>query len=396
MKQRGAPRIDVGRFHRSSWPGMSAPANSSSSSWTRWLYLLGGAYFLTRGLLELSRSAAGLLSIGQVILGAGLIAAGVLLWKKQRAAAKEEEGEDKPLRSLVFLLEQPRKIEPGPWVEQLGNALGVKLNAEGEESTTFIMPIPHPMIPPERGDTFMLQIPEGAFWIFHVHQPYFTDPAEVIEGIEDRRLQEAVARHRAWFSVDLVHWSSPAPEREGGYAMIGKIMAALAGPDVCALIAPELNRCNEFDPSLIERLRNGEALAIFENPTHSPVLNISGDDPDLQKAVAEAKRRWPEFTAAFARRQRGEGPPFIVKAPFGEEGNSEFMWVQVTRIDGDTVTGQLANQPHKIDDLHEGQEVQLQAEEIVDWVCADASGKPLGGWTQAVLSGQPGKHLGEL
>lgn len=373
---------------------MSAPEKSPSSSWSHWLFLAGGTYFLFRGSFALSHTGAGLLTIGQIVFGVVLIAAGIRLWKKQRAAAAE--GEDRPLRSLVFLLDQPRKIEPGPWVEQLGNALGVELNANGGESTAFVMPIPHPMIPPERGDTFMLQIPEGAFWIFHVHQPYFNDPAEVTESIQDRRLQEAVSRHRAWFSVDLVHWNGPGPEYEGSYATIGKIMAALAGPDVCALLAPELSRCNEFDPSLIERLKNGEALEIFENPTHSPVLNISGDDPDLQKAVAEARRRWPEFIAAFAQRQPGNDAPYIVKAPFGDEGNSEFMWIEVTGIEGDTISGRLANQPHKILDLHEGQNVQVAADEIVDWVCADAAGKPLGGWTQAVLSGQPGKHLGEL
>jgi uncharacterized protein YegJ (DUF2314 family) len=49
----------------------------------------------------------------------------------------------------------------------------------------------------------------------------------------------------------------------------------------------------------------------------------------------------------------------------------------------------------RLTELHAGQQVVVPVAEVVDWLCADEHDRPLGGWTQAVLSGRPGKHLGE-
>jgi uncharacterized protein YegJ (DUF2314 family) len=378
---------------------MAESPTESKISWRRWLFVIVGVFLLFRGISRFADGESGWRAWSALLIGLWLVGSEILGWWMERqertAAPSSKQGEEKPLMALVFLLEQPRKIEPGPWIDQLGEALGITLNADGDKSTEFIMRMPHPAIPPERGDTFMLKIPQGVFWIFHVHQPYFTDMSEVLGGIRDRRLREAVERHRAWFSVDLMHWNGETPDRTEIYALLGRIMAALAGPDVCALIAPELQRCNEFDPALVEQLRTGRALEIFEHPTHAPGLNVDGDDTTMKQAVAEARRRWPEFAAAFGRRTPETETPFVIKAPFGDD-DPEFMWVEVSRIEKETVTGRLANQPHRIEDFHEGQEVQVPIADVVDWIYGDAEGNPLGGWTQAVIAGKPGKHLGTM
>jgi len=322
-----------------------------------------------------------------IIVGSLLL--GLEAWKwwqrRQAATASGDEDDDHPLRSLVFLLEEPRTIEPGAWVGQLGAALGAELNAHGDESTEFLLPMPHPNIPPEDGDCFMLKIPEGVFWVFNIRKPYMDNPEEFAESIPDRRLREAVAQHQAWISVDLLQWSGP-DDRTGAYAVIGKALAALAGPDVLAINAPELGRCNEFDPGLIEQLAGGDPLAIFEHPTHAPIFNIGSSDPEMVAATQTARRRWPEFAALFSQRDPASEAPFIVKAPFGSPGEEEFMWVEVEAIEDDFIRGKLANQPHRILDLHEGHEVTVPVGAITDWLCASPDGKPLGGWTQMVLS----------
>jgi uncharacterized protein YegJ (DUF2314 family) len=71
------------------------------------------------------------------------------------------------------------------------------------------------------------------------------------------------------------------------------------------------------------------------------------------------------------------------------------MWVQVQQIDGEKIVGLLGNQPHRLTELHAGQQVVVPVDEVVDWLCADERDRPLGGWTQAVLNGHAGKHLGE-
>src|SRR5262245_2036309 len=63
--------------------------------------------------------------------------------------------------------------------------------------------------------------------------------------------------------------------------------------------------------------------------------NISdpGNDPRFKAAEAEARRRWPEFVAAFNRREPNVA--YAVKARFTDGSATEWMWVQVQSIAGD-------------------------------------------------------------
>jgi Uncharacterized protein conserved in bacteria (DUF2314) len=55
------------------------------------------------------------------------------------------------------------------------------------------------------------------------------------------------------------------------------------------------------------------------------------------------------------------------------------------RVTSKTVRS-AGNQPNRLTELHAGQQVVVPVSEIVDWLCADELDRPLGGWTQAVLS----------
>jgi antitoxin MazE len=112
---------------------------------------------------------------------------------------------------------------------------------------------------------------------------------------------------------------------------------------------------------------------------------VETGDPEMEAAIAEAKRRWPEFAAHFSRRDLKNDVPFIVKAPFGKGDNEEFMWVSVEAIDSDLVRGKLANQPHRIPDMYDGQEVTVPVSAIMDWMCVDERKQAVGGWTQRIL-----------
>ena len=113
--------------------------------------------------------------------------------------------------------------------------------------------------------------------------------------------------------------------------------------------------------------------------------SVNDDNEQMEAAVAEARSRWPEFVALFQKRDPASDRPFIIKAPFTDREGTEFMWVSVTALDGDTIHGTLANQPHRSVDYHEGQPVAVAAVDINDWLCADDNDQPLGGWTQKVL-----------
>jgi uncharacterized protein YegJ (DUF2314 family) len=101
----------------------------------------------------------------------------------------------------------------------------------------------------------------------------------------------------------------------------------------------------------------------------------------MKAAVAEARQRWPEFVAAF---QSRAGEYFSVKAPIRSAGNTEFIWIHVDALDGDTVRGRLGNDPVDLGHLKEGDAVSVPLGEVNDWAFLQA-GQPIGMFTVSVL-----------
>lgn len=112
------------------------------------------------------------------------------------------------------------------------------------------------------------------------------------------------------------------------------------------------------------------------------VFLINSDDPRMQAAVDEARRRWPEFLKAFE--NRGPHDIFAVKAPFTDGEITESMWVNVESIEGGGVSGMLANEPLDIASLAQGDQVCVTAGEICDWGYRLA-GQEAGNFTQKVI-----------
>lgn len=75
------------------------------------------------------------------------------------------------------------------------------------------------------------------------------------------------------------------------------------------------------------------------------IVEVHETDPEMNAAIAEARRRWLEFVAAFAARK--EGDSFLAKYPFTTtEGPLEHIWLVVTEITPDQqVIGNINNEP---------------------------------------------------
>lgn len=287
--------------------------------------------------------------------------------------------------SLVLLLDGPRQGDLAAVRRGVRDALSL----EEAEDDFVVEPVG---FSPERPKTlrqFLVRLPAGIFGIFLSSRPYIEDPVRFArETIRDKRLRKAVESHAAWLSVDLVSAAPEEPEeRHRAYALVGRLLAAFTGPDCLAVYAPALSRCNEFDPALIERLRSGSPLSIFDEPTFEPVLEIEEDDPRMMAAVEEALRRWPEFVEAFRSRPHREGDRYIVKAEFSEAGRSEFMWVKVGALtEGGGVSGILMNDPHELEGYHRGMAVTVELDRLNDWIYPGKEGGMVGGFTLNVLT----------
>jgi uncharacterized protein YegJ (DUF2314 family) len=172
-----------------------------------------------------------------------------------------------------------------------------------------------------------------------------------------------------------------AASPETFYPLMARLIAELAGPDCQAIYQPHGNRFNHWDDSLEARLRAGDVTQVFAEPTRLPVVEVAEDEPRMLAAVDEALRRWPEFADAFSRRD-GEG--HSVKVPLSRGESTEFIWVEVDRIDAERIHGRLGNDPVDLGELRHGSVVDVPVGEVKDWVYV-VGGEPKGMFGTKVL-----------
>jgi uncharacterized protein YegJ (DUF2314 family) len=290
-----------------------------------------------------------------------------------------------PLISLVFFLDEARATDEAGIRQCVSSALGTHFDVHAPDSDVFVIPFS----PPDDGEIkhFMVRIPEGLFAVLVSDQPYIDDPKSFAKGaIRDKRLRTAVEKHVAWISVDLMDDTRDPGKTREAYLVIGKILAAMAGPDCLAIYCPELQRCNEFDPGLLEDLAGPDPIHLFNEPTFEPVIEISDNNPRMAAAVKEAISRWPEFVAAYEKSTSSERERFIAKAEFSERKRSEYMWVTVRTIEDGEVSGILMNDPHELMDVHRGAIVTFPLSRLNDWIYPGADGSHIGGFTLDVLA----------
>jgi len=297
------------------------------------------------------------------VLGVGMLGAG--------PAVAEE-----PLRSLVLLVPRSRSLDEAQVTVATERAVGRKL-PKGDDSQEFAV-----RVQPGR---FMVKLREGSFLVHDAAQPYFDSDA-VAQQLKDKRQRDAVRAHKAWIAVDLLGHSTAADIRNG-YATAGRVLAELAPANPLALFSPEKQRLWPWLRTSRNALRGGDPLEDLAGGVAATIVEVSRDDAEMRAAVAQARRTWSQFVAAF------RSPPprasFAAKAPFSEGTETEFMWVSVTRIDGDFVEGKLGNEPHALKALREGSLVRFHVRDLNDWLI-ERDGKFQGGFTVDVL----GKRMG--
>ena len=308
-------------------------------------------------------------------------------WLRRTSAPRQASpgAASKEMVSLVFLLSKRRDLNRTSVERTVSDALDVRFEPDNKDARDFVVPMPQLKvdrdIPAEAGEGYMIKVRGQIFILHNFSVPYLEDPETFAGEISDARLRQAVANHKAWLSVDLLDTGSS--DKAKAYQAIGRIMAELAGEDCLAIFCPELSRCNEYDAGLLDVLRSDDPLRLFDEPTFAPIVEISGDDPRMVAAVAEARKRWPEFAQAF-RENRDPERPFLIKAVFSEDEHTEFMWVTVRRIQDDTIEGTLENTPAKLTGIKEGDTVKVNVSDLNDWVYPKGQ-EAVGGFTMKVI-----------
>lgn len=105
----------------------------------------------------------------------------------------------------------------------------------------------------------------------------------------------------------------------------------------------------------------------------------------LMAASKAAKANLPSLRKAFNAGLR-PGEFIQVKAPFPTpDGGNEWMWVEVSKWKGNNIEGLLKNEPFNIPDLHGGQMVKVNQQDIFDYIRNYPDGTQEGNKTSEII-----------
>ncbi len=286
--------------------------------------------------------------------------------------AENGDEQEKKLVSLVLWLTEPRYLDADILRHQAEQAFGTEIGSGDPEDEEFVV---------GESPAFIIQFRGLTFLVNNFDRPYLDDPEAAAKEFTDLRMRKAILEHRGWMSVDLL--GEVAPEQlPDVYRQLGKLTATLADTDCLAIYSPATEQINIYDPELEQQLRGDNPLEAFSVMAKVPVVEISEDDPRMAAAVDEARRRWPEFVAAFNQRQPDQH--FAVKAPFQDGDAAEFMWATVTSIHHQLIIGVLDSEPIDLKNVALGDRVRIKLQDLNDWMYTSGE-EMVGGFTVELL-----------
>src|SRR5207244_9707091 len=103
------------------------------------------------------------------------------------------------------------------------------------------------------------------------------------------------------------------------YRRLGRLFAELLDENCVLIYVPDLEQGFPVNSDTETALRSRDPIAALHDTLAAPIVEISGDDPLMIKAVEEAREEWPKFVAAF---EIGSGENYSVKAPVTHSGNT--------------------------------------------------------------------------
>ena len=112
----------------------------------------------------------------------------------------------------------------------------------------------------------------------------------------------------------------------------------------------------------------------------SDVASVDSEDPEMNRAIADAKRALPDFLEVLENPPRG-ATRIGFKFPLG---GWEHIWVGDVRRDGTFLIGRLDNAPIQ-EAFSQGDRVRVPLSEVSDWAWMGRDGVMRGQFTTRVL-----------
>src|ERR1044071_128242 len=124
-------------------------------------------------------------------------------------------------------------------------------------------------------------------------------------------------------------------------------------------------------------------VAIGCRKSDDPVVKVGAEDSEMNAAISATQASMTNFMAVFRHPQTNQ-QYFLIKAKFTAGDVVEHIWVADLRYDGSVFHGVIANDPESIPGLRFKQPVEIQLDQISDWMFVQ-DGKLVGGYTSRVL-----------
>lgn len=254
-------------------------------------------------------------------------------------------------RSAVALLSAPRTWKAETLRKAVENAFGVQIpEKEGPEANGSVV-VEGPIATVKVGeDTIALTLAPG--------RP--TNAA----GIEAGAGRKALVEHR--MILHLLTFGRQGDDADrAAYSRLGKLLSELWGDDCLALSW----KCS---PTLITAISGIREQLRAKDPVVATLGGIpvvrDFDEGAMERAIAAARRRFAEAEAWFR-----AGKQISVKLPFAtrHKGGHEHLWIQVTSITDETITGKVDNDPVDVEGLQIGASVTRPRAELTDWLYLD-------------------------
>jgi uncharacterized protein YegJ (DUF2314 family) len=298
-----------------------------------------------------------------------LVSVGSLLWWLKRRPAEPKTR----LVAIVGLVTEPFSFDPAVVAAMVKRAWDRDV---GDGSSTGT----DGFVAGGEGPITVVRCDDEMYMLNAFPAPYVENPEQAAESIGDLRLASLFGEHRAWFSIDAFGITPDTPEEkvQAAYRRLGPLFAEFIDERCQLIFLPDCNQLFTVNAETEAALRSDDPHAALIRTLPAPLVAVSPDDPIMQAAEATARTRYPEFAAAW---ESQSGHDFMVKAPVERNGITEFIWINVTTIEGERLYGTLGNEPFQLAGLSLGSKVSVNVGDLNDWGYLDPQENFVGGFT---------------